>query len=242
MTPIAPSHLTPICLAAMPAGPARLPSAMLGALGLSLAQAFSGAAVAIAAAPESVPVAAGVSAAAPVASAPSLALNLAGKRFEPGYTLGDRQLVLNGGGIRSKMIIKIYAMALYLPALQHDAQAVLHSNAPHSIQVVMLREVDAERMADGFGKAMLDMQADAGKAALQARVASLSAAFHRHGDVHRGDLLKFEYQPGLGTRVSIGGRAICPDIAGEDFNVALKMLWLGEHASDERLKQALMGL
>ncbi len=169
-------------------------------------------------------------------------LSLAGNRFEPTYAMGGRQLVLNGGGIRSKMIIKIYAMALYLPAVAHDAQAVLQGSAPHSIQVVMLRDVDAQRMAEGFGKAMLELQNDAGKVALQARVATLSEAFHRHGDVRRGDVLKFEYQPELGTRVSIGGQAICPDIAGQDFNVALKSLWLGEHASDERLKQALMGL
>jgi hypothetical protein len=239
---------TPICFAAMPARLARVAGLTPGALGLSLALAFSGAPQAMAAAPEAIAEAAsgagaGVSSLAPPALAPAAsALTLAGNRFEPSYTLGERQLLLNGGGIRSKMIIKIYAMALYLPAVQHDAQAVLHSDAPHSIQVVMLRDVDAERMAEGFGKAMLDMQPDAGKAALQARVATLSEAFHRHGDVHRGDALKFEYQPGIGTRVSIGGQAICPDIAGEDFNVAVKLLWLGEHASDERLKQALMGL
>jgi hypothetical protein len=177
----------------------------------------------------------------PQAVSDGAAVQLAGNRFEPRYTLGARSLVLNGGGIRSKMIIKIYAMALYLPQPQHDAREVLLSDAPHSIHVVMLREVDAERMAEGFGKAMLDMQDEAGKAALHDRVATLSEAFHRHGDVHRGDALKFEYQPALGTRVSIGGQAICPDIAGADFNVAVLSLWLGEHVADERLKQALMG-
>jgi hypothetical protein len=211
--------------------------------GLSLSLVMMGAADAMAATPEAVAEAPPSAAAASAPAVPaSTALILAGNRFESGYTLGERPLVLNGGGVRSKMIIKIYAVALYLPALQQDAQTVLQGNVPHSIQVVMLRDVDAERMAEGFGKAMLDMQPDAGKSVLQARVATLSEAFHRHGDVHRGDVLKFEYQPGLGTRVSIGEQAICPDIAGQDFNVAVKSLWLGEHVSDERLKRALLGL
>jgi hypothetical protein len=196
----------------------------------------------------SVPVAP-VAAALPAASAPLPAspapvvagLTLGNAHFDGQYQLGGRLLLLNGGGVRAKMIIKVYAVALYLPQPAHDAQAVLGSDVPHSFQVVMLRDVEARHMADGFGKAVLDVLPPERHGAVSARVAQLSQAFAQHGDVHRGEVVKLDYLPGQGTRVSVGDQAICPDIPGEDFNVALMSLWLGEHAADERLKQLLLG-
>jgi hypothetical protein len=169
-------------------------------------------------------------------------LSLGSTHFGARYQLGARPLLLNGGGVRAKMIIKVYAMALYLPEAQHDAGALLASDVPHSIQVVMLRDVEARQMSEGFGKAVLDVLPPERQEAVLGRLTQLSQAFARHGDVHRGEVVKMEYQPGPGTRVSVGDQAICPDIPGADFNVALLSLWLGERAADERLKLSLLGV
>ncbi len=208
-------------------------------VGLALAQGLPNAGVAASAPQTAASEAPGTEA---KADANAAGLSLGNTHFGGRYLLGARPLLLNGGGIRAKMIIKVYAMALYLPEAQHDASALLASDVPHSIQVVMLRDVEARQMSEGFGKAVLDVLPPERHEAVRERLNQLSQAFARHGDVHRGEVVKMEYEPGRGTRVSVGDQAICPDIPGVDFNVALLSLWLGEHAPDERLKMSLLGV
>ena len=43
------------------------------------------------------------------------ALKIGGKSLPDTMTLGDTELVLNGAGLRKKLVIKVYAGALYLP-------------------------------------------------------------------------------------------------------------------------------
>ncbi len=43
------------------------------------------------------------------------AREVGGVRFEDQLTLADQALVLNGVGMRVKMIIKVYAVGLYVP-------------------------------------------------------------------------------------------------------------------------------
>ena len=49
------------------------------------------------------------------------AREVGGVRFEDQLTLADQPLVLNGVGMRVKMIIKVYAVGLYVP--RRDASA-----------------------------------------------------------------------------------------------------------------------
>ncbi len=167
--------------------------------------------------------------------------DVAGLHFAPTHLLDGRHLVLNGAGVRAKMIVKVYAMSLYLPRPEPDAQALLRSDAPHHIELLLLRDVDAERMAEGFGKAMLAHLKAAQAEALRERVQLLSQALMRHGDAHRGESMQLDYQPDRGTSVTLAGQRVCPDIPGGDFNEAMMAMWLGPDAADERLKAALLG-
>ena len=53
------------------------------------------------------------------------ATEVAGVRFEDGLRLGASDLLVNGAGLRKKAFFKVYAMALYLPAKQPDAEQIL---------------------------------------------------------------------------------------------------------------------
>ncbi len=68
--------------------------------------------------------------------------DVAGLHFAPTHLLDGQQLVLNGAGVRAKMIIKVYAMGLYLPWPEADAQA----NAVR--ERVMARSQDLMRHGD----------------------------------------------------------------------------------------------
>ncbi|MEY4766336.1 MAG: hypothetical protein RI907_3009 [Pseudomonadota bacterium] len=168
-------------------------------------------------------------------------LEVAGVRFEGRQQLGDRTLVLNGVGVRSKMYIRIYAMGLYLAHPAGEAQAVVAPGEAHRIVLVLLRDVDAQRMSDGLAHAMLEDLPAPLVAALRERVVQLAQDLRDHGDVKRGDVMWLDYQPTVGTRVSIGGTQVGPVIPGEDFNAAMLGMWLGDHAPDDKLRAALLG-
>lgn len=167
---------------------------------------------------------------------------VAGVPFASTTALDGQTLHLQGAGVRAKMIVKVYAMGLYVPAPVRSAEALLQLQQPHRLRLVLLRDVDARRLSDGLAHAMLDGLAPTDAARLEARVHHLAEALLAHRDVRRGDEIWLDYRPASGTRVSVAGEAVMPDIEGADFNAAMLSMWVGDHAPDERLKAVLLGL
>ena len=56
---------------------------------------------------------------------------------------GGPELVLNGAGVRVRLIFKVYVAALYLPAKTAHAEAILQSDRPTRFVLHMLRDVSA---------------------------------------------------------------------------------------------------
>ena len=74
------------------------------------------------------------------ASAPVQALEIAGVRLADTQRVGETTLLLNGAGVRSRLLFKVYIAALYLPARQTRAEAVLAASPPRRMQLTMLGE------------------------------------------------------------------------------------------------------
>jgi len=170
------------------------------------------------------------------------AQDVAGVRFEDQCKLANQSLTLNGAGVRVKMIVKVYAVGLYVPHKETAPAAILNQPGPKSIRIVMLRDVSAERLAEGLLQGMLDNLTDAERRALQPRLDELESAMLSAGDASKGSLIQLDYLPGVGTHVTVGGKAMGRDIAGEDFYRALLKIWLGDKPSDRGLKGDLLGL
>lgn len=170
------------------------------------------------------------------------AREIAGVRFEDQYSLANQLLTLNGAGVRVKMIVKVYAVALYVPHKDTVPTAIFNQPGPKSIRIVMLRDVSAERLTDALVKGMLDNLSDSERRGLQSRLDELESAMLQAGEASKGELIQLDYLPGVGTHVTVGGRAMGHDIAGEDFYRALLKIWLGDKPSDRGLKGDLLGL
>ena len=169
------------------------------------------------------------------------AIEVSGVRFAPHQQMDGRTLTLNGAGVRVKMIIKVYALGLYLPQPEADPLAVMSADVPQRVQMVLLRDVDAERMAHSLGHGMLEGLSGGQQAALSDRVHQLMQALIHRGDANRGDVVIADYRPGVGTRISVSGQPVCADIPGADFKQAFLGMWLGGHAADDGLRRKLLG-
>lgn len=169
------------------------------------------------------------------------ARDVAGVHFDDQTTLANQPLVLNGAGVRVKMIIKVYAVGLYVPRKDTSPAAILNQPGAKSIRIVMLRDVSAEKLTEALMQGINDNVSAADRQSLQPRLDALEAAMRSAGEASKGAQIQLDYLPGIGTRVSMGGKPLGRDIAGEDFYRALLKIWLGERPSDRSLKGDLLG-
>lgn len=169
------------------------------------------------------------------------ALDVAGVSFDDTAKLGDAALQLNGAGIRTRFFFKVYAMALYLPQRQADAAAILAMPGAKRIQIVMLRDVGAEKLANALVEGIEKNHGAGELASLHDRVEELRAALIGLKDVAKGAVIELDWVPASGTHVSFNGKAHSRDIPGEDFYRALLRIWLGAEPAAADLKQALLG-
>ncbi|OGR42884.1 MAG: hypothetical protein A2X35_09630 [Elusimicrobia bacterium GWA2_61_42] len=149
-----------------------------------------------------------------------------------------RQLLLNGMGLRTKVVFKVYAAGLYLEKNSTDGLEIAASEQVKKIELVFLRAVDgadvAKAIADGFAN---NNAADA-LPALKDRIARFEKLIP---NVKKGDKLAFTYRPAAGIEVLANGKPLGA-VEGKDFADALLRVWLGPKPSDKALKDGLLGL
>ena len=64
-------------------------------------------------------------------------------------------LVLNGMGLRKFLFIKVYVIGLYVPAKVTTVDAMLSADKPWRADMVMLRGLSGEKLADAIEKGFL---------------------------------------------------------------------------------------
>jgi Chalcone isomerase-like len=154
---------------------------------------------------------------------------------------GGPRLVLNGAGLRRKFIFKVYAVGLYLPRKATTADEVLALAGAKRVDIRMLRDVDAKEFTDALFEALRANNDAAEMKALEPRAQQLAAQLAAMKEAKHGMRITLDWVPGAGTRTTADGRPLGEPIAGEDFYRALLRIWLGPHAVQDDLKDALLG-
>ncbi len=169
------------------------------------------------------------------------ALEVSGVKLADSVHVGNRDLVLNGAGLRTWFFFKVYAAALYLGEKTHDAGAALNQPGEKRMEMHMLRDLSDEKMLHAFNEAISANQTPAQMQALAPQLQQLTAIFHEIGEVRDGDVVVLDYLPDHGTQIVLNG-TLKGTIPGESFNRALLTVWLGEKPAQADLKQKLLGL
>ena len=174
-----------------------------------------------------------------VIGSPAVAKEIAGVTIDEQITqTNGTVLQLNGAGIRSKFVVKVYIAMLYLenPGSDRD-QVISDPGAKQLIMHFLYKEVDKDALVeawnDGFNGNGTAEQLDA----LKAEIAEFNGLFET---VKKGDRIVLDYVPDKGTTVSINA-AEKGTIAGKEFNDLLLSIWLGDKPVGEKLREALLG-
>ena len=166
------------------------------------------------------------------------AAEVGGVKLDDKVSLAGQELVLNGAGVRTRVVFKVYVASLYLPQPAKDLSAVL-GKGPRRIQMNMLRTLAADQLVDALNEGLAENSAPAELAAVKPQADQLASIMKAFKEVKEKDVVALDFVDG-GTRVSLNGEAKGA-IPGEPFNQALTRIWLGDKPVQADLKKALLG-
>ncbi len=169
---------------------------------------------------------------------PAFAAEVAGVKLDDKASVGGQELVLNGAGIRTRAMFKVYVGSLYVPAKANNLAGVV-AKGPRRIQMNLLRNLSADQLVDALVDGLKDNSTEQEMASMKPQTDQLVSIMKGLGDVKEGNVVTLDFVDG-GTRVSLDGQTK-GTIPGENFNQALTKIWLGEKPVQADLKKAMLG-
>ena len=167
--------------------------------------------------------------------------DVAGVKYANTLQIGPAKLQLNGAGIRYKVMFKVYAAGLYLGEKATTVEGVLAAPGPKRMQIVMLREIDANELGKLFTKGMEQNAPREEFSKSIAGILKLSDIFSGRKKLQAGESFAVEWLPGTGTVITVNGKPEGQPIKEPEFYSALMRIWLGNTPADAQLKEALLG-
>ena len=147
--------------------------------------------------------------------------------------------MLNGAGLRTKLMLKIYVVGLYLPAKTTSADAVIGSKQTRLARIVMKRDLGAGTVWDAFEEGIDANSSPSEIAAIQSELTTIEKLFNDLGEVKEGDVIDIELLADGSTSVKYQGQAK-GTIPSANLQKALLKIWLGKEPVQDDLKAALL--
>lgn len=172
---------------------------------------------------------------------PSHAVEVAGIKIDDTATLAGKELKLNGAGMRVKLVVKVYAMGLYLSEKKTTPAEVQALAGPKRVSLTMVREVNSDEFGQLFITAMNANSDKAEKAKFFNQTVKFGEMFASLDKVKKGDIVTLDWIPGTGTVSSVNGKQQGEALPDAGFYNAILRIWLGDNPADSSLKPLLLG-
>jgi len=173
-----------------------------------------------------------------VCAGTAMAAEVGGVKLDDKVSVGGQELVLNGAGIRTRVVLKIYVGSLYVPAKTNNLAGVL-AKAPRRVQMNLLRDLSGEQLVGALLDGLKDNNSEAELAAVKAQTDQLVSIMKAFGEVKEGNVVALDFVDGA-TKIALNGQPR-GSIAGEPFNQALMKIWLGDKPVQADLKRGMLG-
>ncbi len=170
------------------------------------------------------------------------AVDVNGIKFEEVAKVAGKELTLNGAGMRTKVVIKVYAAGLYLPEKKKEVADILKLEGPRRVTLVMARDIASEDLGKAFMDGINDNLEKAEKTRIAGQIAKIGEMFASIDAIKKGDTLHMDWIPGTGTVCELNGKRIGEPVSDVNFYNAVLRIWLGDKPVDRSLKPALLGV
>ncbi len=175
-----------------------------------------------------------------VFSQAAIAAEVSGIKFADTVKVAGKELQLNGLGVRTKFLAKVYATGLYMPEKKTTTEEILKADGPRRIQLVMMRDITSDTLGDAFMDGLNKNLDSKEKSRLVTQISKWGEMFALLDALKKGDVLDLDWIPGTGNTCYLNGKRIgdiTPDIA---FYNAILKIWIGEKPADSALKVKLL--
>lgn len=169
------------------------------------------------------------------------AVEVAGVKLDDTVKVAGKELKLNGAGVRTKVIFKVYAAGLYLTEKKTTAADVLATQGPRRLKLVLLREVSSEDFGQAFMDGLNANSDKAEKAKFVNQTVKMGEIFASIPALKKGDSVTADWIPGSGLDILVNDKKVGETLQGVEFANAFLRIWLGDKPADASLKQALLG-
>ena len=174
-------------------------------------------------------------------SALAVPLEISGVKLEDPVDLRGTPLLLNGAGIRYKVVFKVYVAGLYLTKKAATAQEAYAAPGPKRLSITLLRDIDSDTLNKSLTEAFENNTPPDEIARFTPGVIRIRQALTDQKILRAGDNFTIDGIPDTGTILSIKGVAQGEPMKGADLFNALIRGWLGPKPADLKLKDALLG-
>jgi hypothetical protein len=154
---------------------------------------------------------------------------------------GGPELVLNGAGIRTRFVVKVYVAGLYLAEKKAAAADAIAVGGPKRVSITMLRDVGAQQFNEALVEGFRANNSAADVEKLKGPLDELGTIMNALGEAKKGNVIALDFVPGTGTRVLVDGAAKGKPIAGDEFYRGMLRIWLGDKPVDADLKKGMLG-
>ena len=168
------------------------------------------------------------------------AVDVAGVKYQESLSVAGKDLVLNGAGVRTKFIVKVYAAGLYLQSKQTTTDGVMKVEGPRRIRLVMLRDVSSEDFGGAFMNGLNSNVSKEDKARIIGQISKYGEMFASLDGLKKGDTLDTDFIPGQGAQSYINGKKIGTVLPDVTFYNSVLRIWLGDKPVDGSLKTKLL--
>ena len=176
--------------------------------------------------------------AALLAGGVATAAEVGGVKLDDRASVAGQDLVLNGAGVRTRAIFKVYVGSLYLPARVTSTNAAL-AGVPRRVQLNLLRTLTADQLVDALVDGLKDNNPASELDAVRPQVDELVRIMKGFGEVREGSVVTLDFADNA-TRIAQDGVAK-GSVPGEAFNRALMRIWVGDKPVQGDLKKAMLG-
>lgn len=173
-----------------------------------------------------------------VVAVPASARDLDGVNVPDTLTVpGEKKpLLLNGAGFRKRLLVKVYAGALYSVHPLTTPERALNATTPRVMRLQFLRAIDGETLANAWKDGFAANHGNFELQGLRTRLAQFNTYMP---NVKENDVLRIDLLPRGITQVSINDTRR-GTIEGADFQHALLKVWIGAKPVDGSLKKAVL--
>ena len=176
------------------------------------------------------------------AGALAAVVELQGIKLEDSLDLKGSKLLLNGAGTRYKGPFKVYVAGLYVGKKAASLDEVTEQAGPKRITITMVREIDAGELGKLLTRGIEDNTPKGEFSKLVPGLIRMGQVFGEQKKLVSGDNFTIDWAPGVGTVLTVKGKAQGEPFKEPEFFKAIVSIWLGPVPADWKLKDALLGV